>query len=167
MNHSSVCPTTLQASLVWFAIRPHITCTSQLYSNVQQPWGITYNCSYLMSVQTALSWQVVFDSVMSWHAQRERERGREDVGRKRTKRAWETDRETSHSTAPGCETLPIFSSHADLFLSDRIISMHSTGEWKLPFMHKNMARIVNYPRGLFFSLCHPFAYCSYEKVLLM
>lgn len=32
---------------------------------------------------------------------------------------------------------------------------------------QNMASRVNYPQGLFSSVCPPFAYCSYEKGLLM
>lgn len=32
---------------------------------------------------------------------------------------------------------------------------------------QNMASTVNYPQGLFSSLCHPFAYRSHEKGLLM
>lgn len=143
-----------------------ITWTSQSYPPFQQTWGITYNWSVLISCQSKqlLSWQVVFDSLRNWHAKRETETMEE------VKEIWDPERQSTRqarSPAPGCETLPIFSSHTDLFLSDRIISMHSTGEWKLPFTHINMARIVNYLQGLFFSLCLPFAYFSCENVVLM
>lgn len=143
----------------------HIT----VFFPVQLQWGITYNCLVGLFL-SHVSPNSAFLTSGVWLSQkptcRVRERGRQRECRKKESTS-ETERETGHSTAPGCETLPIFSSHTDLFLSDRIISMHSTGEWKLPFTHKNMARIVSYLRGLFFSLCHPFAYSSYEKVLLM
>lgn len=144
------------------ATGPRITCTSQSYSPVQQQWGITYNCLVGLflshvSPNSALLTSGIWLSQKLTRTERARHRG---CRKREIREPWETESETGHSTAPGCETLPIF-------LSDRIISMHSTGEWKLPFTHKNMARIVNYRLGLFFSLCHPFAYCSYEKVLLM
>ncbi len=138
-----------------------ITCTSHSYSPIQQQWGITYNCVVGLFLSHVSPNSVLLTSGI-WLSQKLTRTERETV--------WTRGREgkkASRERQKARQAIPQHSGTQPIFLSDRIISMHSTGEWKLPFTHKNMARIVNYPQGLFFSLCRPFAYCAYEKVLLM